>query len=615
MTFKSLTTLTFTDTDCGGIVHVANIKGGVGKSTVATNLASAFSKRGPTLLIDLDVQGSATVALGKDPAIVKRSSWELFCRRFSADRNDDHGRFPPLTEARAAIARFESKAFAQIIGCGEVTGLSLKIHPSLDLIPANSDLFRQMFFFHIQNFKYNLELCRAYYTYIIIDTPSVWNKLTRELFESSNLNLIPVTLNALSTKSLKDYLINVKKMAKKNPSVRVRIVKNEVFGREDSKVKGKTRTMMENRRFLDSLCEQVLVKSEGGISMIPQSIMFDLEIPESAIIRNAQDEGKSVNEYHQYSTAAKAFEELARRVQYVLNTPLQPRRPRFSELLSAHSRTIQKAVAAIVVLFIMGMNRPASNLPAPRPIAPQQLIESDAGLIMHTFAQGESIYKWAKCVICQYRAVVPRQSDVIDYITEVVDVYNKTRMPDEAKIRNSDNIPANTSIVFFPPSNIKNPRERQMGPVYRFFMSLTDDSCSYITGDWCERGTGGGQPHYGIDVAGRLGGRIISPCDGIVVQHDSRSAGRILGVAKEGSILFFAHMDKRFLKPGQSVKKGQIVGTIGLTGKTSGPHFHVGYGIKSIPGDGIEIGRSYYKLTDPKLFFYRETYMELVRNN
>jgi murein DD-endopeptidase MepM/ murein hydrolase activator NlpD len=153
-----------------------------------------------------------------------------------------------------------------------------------------------------------------------------------------------------------------------------------------------------------------------------------------------------------------------------------------------------------------------------------------------------------------------------------------------------------------------------MGPVYRFFMSLCDDSCSYITGDWCERGTGGGQPHYGIDVAGRLGARIKSPCDGMVLLHDSRSAGRMLGIAKDGTILFFAHMDQRFIKTGQIVKKGQPIGTIGLTGNTSGPHYHIGYGIKSIPGDGIEFASNYYKLTDPKLFFYREAYLGNLGN-
>ena len=289
MNTKSLTSLIFSDTDNGGIVHVANIKGGVGKSTIATNLAAALSKRGPTLLIDLDVQGSATVALGKDPATVEKSSWELFSRRFSAvaGAKAEGEQIPFLSAAKNKVKRFESKIFAQIIGSGELTAISQKILPSLDLIPANSDLFNSMFFFHLQNFKYNLELCRAYYTYIVLDTPSVWNKLTKLLFASSNLNLIPVTLNALSTKSLKDYLVNMRDLARKNPAVRVRIIKNEVFGSENSKVKGKTRTMMENRKFLDGLCEQVLIQSDSGVSAIPQSIIFDLEIPESAVIRSA----------------------------------------------------------------------------------------------------------------------------------------------------------------------------------------------------------------------------------------------------------------------------------------------------------------------------------------
>jgi murein DD-endopeptidase MepM/ murein hydrolase activator NlpD len=138
---------------------------------------------------------------------------------------------------------------------------------------------------------------------------------------------------------------------------------------------------------------------------------------------------------------------------------------------------------------------------------------------------------------------------------------------------------------------------------------MTDDPCAYITGDWCERGTGGGSPHYGVDVASALGSKIITPIVGVVAVKESQSAGHTLGIIKEGMILTFSHMDRRFFTAGQVVKKGTAVGTVGLTGQTSGPHVHVGYGVKSASGDGVDFGRFFYKFTDPKLFFYREQYL------
>jgi cellulose biosynthesis protein BcsQ len=602
----------FTDTDNGGVIHIANIKGGVGKSTVATNLAAALSKRGPTLLIDLDVQGSATHALGKNPADCRSSSWELFQHRFSLPDTAVPGQHPLSRRLHGWARTMESQFFPYIVGKGEVTSVSMNVQSCFDLVPANSDLFKLVTPFRLNNFLYNLQLFRHYYKYIVLDTPSIWNNVSRSLFLNSDLNLVPVTLNALSTKSLQDYLINIRKLAQKHSGVRIRILKNEVFGRQTSAIKGKTRTMMENRKFLESLCEQVVTKTEAGVSMLPQSILFDLEIPESAIVRDAQDEGKSVDEFQQYAAVTRAFDKLSKGVQYVLNNPINGDRTDFWRRHQDHFATVAKIAAVAALAAIFTFNSPVMHPAIPRPIAPQQLVAAGTNGVEHTFVAGESLHRLAKYAICYFRAVVPSTEDINAYAAEVVDIHNQTRMPGETTIKNLQDIPVGITIKFYPPSFIINAREKQLIPVYRYFMGLVQDPLAYMTGDWCERGTGGGTPHYGLDVAANLGSPIVSPIDGIAYVRNSVQAGHTLGIVNNNTVIFFCHMDKRFFKDNDRITRGAIVGTVGMTGKTSGPHAHIGYGIRAPKIDGVQFGNAFYKLTDPKLFFYREKFLDAI---
>jgi cellulose biosynthesis protein BcsQ len=597
--------LIFADTDNGGIIHIANIKGGVGKSTVATNLAAALSRKGPSLVIDLDVQGSATVALGKETDPPSGSSWDLFRKRYP---------FKDTTIEPSWYVKFCSfiknkvhSRVAETFFDTDIKKLVQNVQSGLDLVPAGSGLFKMPASSHISNLLSNINCLRLYYKYIIIDTPSVWNPLTRSLFLHSELNLIPVTLNALSTKSLKDYLSNVQKLAQRNSGIRIRIVKNEVFGKADSKVVGKARTMNENRRYLEKLCEQVVFKGHNGVSLLPQSIMFDLEIPESAIIRNAQDEGIPVFNYKQYGAITKAFDELAKRVQFVLNTPAKRNRDLFN---SATMVGVSRLAAAGVFLAIIGFNPPVEPFTVPRPFAPQQLIIPDGGVYNHAFKSGDNLYRIAKYAICRFKAVVPSPQEIDRYIDETVSIYNLTRFADEPKIKSAYSIPTGLMLTFYPPQNITNQQEKQLVNVYKYFISLVSDTLAYITGDWCERGTGGGQPHYGMDVAAVQGEKVFSPMDGEVIVTTSINAGRTLGVVKDNMIVTFSHLDKRFFANGMQVKAGQAIGTIGMTGRTTGPHVHIGYGIRTQTGSDLVFGKYTYRLTDPKLFFYRKMYLE-----
>ena len=271
MGVRSKETFVFADHDSGGIIHVANIKGGVGKTTVATNLGASLARRGKTLIIDLDVQGSATIALGRELASSGHSSYELFKTRLLDPNQEPAGPDPNAGKTRILLAQFERSVSKRLMGTTQLSELVTTVHPNLDLIAANAELFKNPSVLQLNNLLYNLRLARSAYKYIMVDTPSVWNRLTRYLYKNVDLNLIPVTLNALSTKSLRDYLSNVRSLVQHHPSVRIRIVKNEVYGKQDSKIKGKIRTMNENRRFLESLCEQTLFRTKHGYSSLPQS--------------------------------------------------------------------------------------------------------------------------------------------------------------------------------------------------------------------------------------------------------------------------------------------------------------------------------------------------------
>ncbi len=85
-------------------------------------------------------------------------------------------------------------------------------------------------------------------------------------------------------------------------------------------------------------------------------------------------------------------------------------------------------------------------------------------------------------------------------------------------------------------------------------------------------------PHTGIDYAGATGTPIKAPADGKVILSGQYffNGNAIFLDHGQGLISVYIHMDKRIAKQGKMVKKGETIGTIGQTGRATGPHLHWG---------------------------------------
>ena len=82
------------------------------------------------------------------------------------------------------------------------------------------------------------------------------------------------------------------------------------------------------------------------------------------------------------------------------------------------------------------------------------------------------------------------------------------------------------------------------------------------------------RPHRGTDFAAPVGTPILATADGVVTKSERRGGnGNYVKIQHNGTYeTQYLHMKARNVKTGQRVSQGDVIGWIGMTGNTSGPH-------------------------------------------
>lgn len=99
-----------------------------------------------------------------------------------------------------------------------------------------------------------------------------------------------------------------------------------------------------------------------------------------------------------------------------------------------------------------------------------------------------------------------------------------------------------------------------------------------------------GRPHLGIDLASGRGTPIYSSHEGLVIYvgKEFRGYGRMIMVeGRDGYATLYAHLSSASVRAGDRVRKGEVIGSMGNTGRSTGVHLHFEIRRKDGPVDPL----------------------------
>jgi murein DD-endopeptidase MepM/ murein hydrolase activator NlpD len=102
--------------------------------------------------------------------------------------------------------------------------------------------------------------------------------------------------------------------------------------------------------------------------------------------------------------------------------------------------------------------------------------------------------------------------------------------------------------------------------------------------------TGEAGTHNAIDISSAVGQAVRAPADGIVVKAEwANGYGNVIYISHGyGYSTRYGHLSAYAAKPGQHVKRGDIIAYVGSTGRSTGPHLHYEVRLNNNPVNPLE---------------------------
>ena len=245
----------------GRIIAIANQKGGVGKTTTATNLSACLAERGKKVLsVDMDPQGNMTSGLGMDKNSVETTIYDL------------------------------------IIGETDIEGVINKnVIENLDIIPTSIDLSgAEIELLDQEGKEYILRKAlhdiKNKYDFIIIDCPPSLSILTINAMTAADSVLVPIQCEYYALEGLSQLIHTVE------------LVKNRL--NNELKIEGVVFTMYDART---NLSLQVVENVKDNL----EQNIYKTIIPRNIRLAEAPSYGMPINHYDPKSAGAESYLKLA----------------------------------------------------------------------------------------------------------------------------------------------------------------------------------------------------------------------------------------------------------------------------------------------------------------